>query len=174
MPPEPSLSQASLKSGLTAILKKVYPLHQAVLAWFRSLYTEVYAKVPDEGREPWLQFLGMSRCKCSQEEMYPTLLRFRNWFRLQRNARCPDPSQSPQRPRGEKVSRPRPCRNEERDRWVAGQRKLKNPPSWEQIFDEGCRLSAKRGWDMPGSWKSLEEAHRKYLKRKARQKPEPE
>jgi hypothetical protein len=59
----------------------------------------------------------------------------------------------------------RVCRNAERDAWVARQRNRKTPPPWDEIYDEGVRLSARRGWDMPGTWKSLEEAHRRYLKR---------
>jgi hypothetical protein len=59
-----------------------------------------------------------------------------------------------------------PLANAKRDEWVARQRAKKEPPPWDEIYDEGSRQAAKRGWDMPGSPKALEEAHRRYLKRK--------
>jgi hypothetical protein len=69
--------------------------------------------------------------------------------------------------RGRRVAQRRcpPLVNARRDAWVARQRAKKEPPSWEEIYDEGVRLSETRGWNMPGSPKALEEAHRRYLKR---------
>jgi hypothetical protein len=56
-------------------------------------------------------------------------------------------------------------RNESRDKWVARQRARKEPPSWEEIYDQAVELAPKRGWSMPGSPKALAEAHYRYLKR---------
>jgi|GEM_PF-6093893 len=66
---------------------------------------------------------------------------------------------------------PTRCRNEERDAWVAKQRAKKTPLSWAEIFDDGLRMSARRGWDMPGSPDSLSEAYRKYMSRQRRSPP---
>ena len=63
-------------------------------------------------------------------------------------------------------------RNAARDAWVARQRAKKDPLSWEEIYDEGVRLAAKRGWDMPGSAKALEEAYRRHLQRQRPAKEE--
>jgi hypothetical protein len=60
--------------------------------------------------------------------------------------------------------RPAQPRNAARDAWVERQRAKKTPLTWAEIYDEGVRLAAKRGWDMPGSPKALEEAHRRYLR----------
>jgi hypothetical protein len=58
-----------------------------------------------------------------------------------------------------------PLVNSKRDAWVVRRRAKMNPLSWAEIYDEGVRLSTTRGWNVPGSTKSLEEAYRRYLKR---------
>jgi len=69
------------------------------------------------------------------------------------------------------IAIPPRCRNEARDAWVAKQRARKTPLSWAEIFDDGVRLAARRGWDMPGSPDSLSEAYRKRLNRQRRNHP---
>jgi hypothetical protein len=61
--------------------------------------------------------------------------------------------------------KPSILKNDKRDAWVARQREKNPPVPWEEIYDEASRLMAKRGWDLPGNWRGLEEAHRRYLKR---------
>jgi hypothetical protein len=67
--------------------------------------------------------------------------------------------------RKQALKTPAPLPNAARDTWVAKQRAKKNPPSWKEIYDEGLSLSSRRGWDMPGSPKALEEANRRYNRR---------
>jgi hypothetical protein len=57
------------------------------------------------------------------------------------------------------------CRNAARDAWIARMRARKTPLPWDEVYDEGVRLAAQRGWDMPSNVRALEEAHRRYLKR---------
>jgi hypothetical protein len=56
-------------------------------------------------------------------------------------------------------------RNARRDAWVAKKRSMKNPQSWQEIYDEGVTLAPRRRWEMPGSPKALQEAYRRYLSR---------
>jgi hypothetical protein len=62
--------------------------------------------------------------------------------------------------------RSRFCRNESRDEWVAHRveerRAASKPPNWDEIFDGILKLAPSNDWSIPGSSKSLSEAHYRY------------
>jgi hypothetical protein len=70
------------------------------------------------------------------------------------------PQPSPKNPQRRKPA----LKNAARDAWVAKQREKKPPTPWDEIYDEGVRLAAKKGWDMPGSAKALSEAFYRRIK----------
>jgi hypothetical protein len=129
--------------------------------------------------ESWAALLAVhDAARDARERLVPSdsilLVELRRRARELTEAQLPDlramlrtasASMTPDTGRQRTLKKSTPLRNANRDAWVARQRAKKQPPSWEEIYDEGVRLAAKRGWDMPGSAKALAEAHRRYLQR---------